>query len=280
MSRPAGSVRYDNSGRVVLVTGGASGIGRSICEHWQQSGATVVCLDVDEQSGATLPAGILFVRGDTSALADCERAVSIAVQRCGGLDVLINNAAIQPRASYVGQHEFPSELWDRLVAVNLTGYAQMAGSALRVMLAQGSGVVCNIGSAQAYRTARQVAAYGPIKAANLLQARQWGVEYARAGIRCVSISPGAILTPLVQATLSEQGGAAALANRAPLGRLGHPDEIAAATLWMCSSAASFVTATDLLVDGGIDAFAAFADPYAPVSPPPPSAFIPPSASST
>jgi hypothetical protein len=88
-------------------------------------------------------------------------------------------------------------------------------------------------------------------------------------------SPGAILTPLVQATLSEQGGAAALANRAPLGRLGHPDEIAAATLWMCSSAASFVTATDLLVDGGIDAFAAFADPYAPVSPPPPSAFISP-----
>jgi len=261
MSRPAGSVQYDNRGRVVLVTGGVHGIGRAICERWQQTGAAVVCMDVDDEAAATLPEGILFVRGDTAELSDCEHAVSFAVDRCGGLDVLINNAAIQPKASYVPQHQYSAELWARLVAVNLTGYAQMAGCALRVMLLQGSGVVCNIGSAQGHRTARQVAAYGPIKAANLLQARQWGVEYARQGIRCVSISPGAILTPMVRATLSEQGGAAALANRAPMGRIGDPDEIAAATLWMCSSAASYVTATDLLVDGGIDALAAFAEPW-------------------
>lgn len=261
MSRPAGSVQYDNRGRVVLVTGGANGIGRAICERWLQTGASVVCLDVDVSAAATLPAGILFVAGDTAQSADCERAVAFAVDRCGGLDVLINNAAIQPPASYVPQHQYTAELWSRLVAVNLTGYAQMAGSALRVMVSQGSGVVCNIGSAQGHRTARQVAAYGPIKAANLLQARQWGVEYARQGIRCVSISPGAILTPMVRATLSEQGGAAALANRAPVGRIGDPDEIAAATLWMCSAAASYVTATDLLVDGGIDALGAFAEPW-------------------
>ena len=86
-------------------------------------------------------------------------------------------------------------------------------------------------------------------------------EYARRGIRCVSISPGAVMTPMIRATLAEQGGAAALANRTPLGRIGNPEEIAAATLWMCSPAASFVTATDLLVDGGIDALAAFADPW-------------------
>jgi NAD(P)-dependent dehydrogenase (short-subunit alcohol dehydrogenase family) len=261
MTRPQGSIQYDNRGRVVLVTGGANGIGRAICESWLQSGAAVVCMDIDAAAAESLPEGILFVRGDTAERGDCDNAVAFACDSCGGLDVLINNAAIQPRDSYLPQHEYSAELWDRLVAVNLTGYAQMAGSALKMMVEQGSGVVCNICSAQGHRTARQVAAYGPIKAANLLQARQWGVEYARLGIRCVSISPGAVMTPMIRATLAEQGGAAALANRTPLGRIGNPEEIAAATLWMCSPAASFVTATDLLVDGGIDALAAFADPW-------------------
>ena len=94
-----------------------------------------------------------------------------------------------------------------------------------------------------------------------MQTRQWGVEYAREGIRVVSISPGAINTPMVQATLLEQGGAAQVANRHPLGRIGEPREVAAAVLWLASPAASFVTATDLEVDGGLGAFGAFADPY-------------------
>ncbi len=261
MTRPSGTVQYSNAGRVILVTGGANGIGRAICDAWHLSGASVVCMDMDAQAAETLPDGIAFVRGDTSQDDDCKNAVQFAVETFGALDVLVNNAAIQPRDSYVPMHEYTRELWDRLTAVNFTGYAMMARFALDIMMRQNSGVVCNICSAQGHRTARQVAAYGPIKAANLLQARQWGVEYARNGIRVVSISPGAIMTPMIRATLDEQGGEDELANRAPMGRIGSPDEIAAATLWMCSSAASFVTATDLLVDGGIDAFAAFADPY-------------------
>jgi NAD(P)-dependent dehydrogenase (short-subunit alcohol dehydrogenase family) len=129
------------------------------------------------------------------------------------------------------------------------------------MLKQQSGVIVNLASGQAHHTARQVPAYGPAKAANVMQTKQWGVEYARHGIRVVSISPGAILTPMVEATLKEQGGADQLANRHPLGRIGQPDEIAAAVLWISSSGASFVTATDLQVDGGLGGLGSFADPY-------------------
>lgn len=261
MTRPAGSVSYDNSGRIVLVTGGARGIGRAICEQWLRTGASVACMDRDFKSVDALPESILQICGDTSSDEDCQRAVADTVDRFGTVDVLVNNAAVQPRDSYVPIHDYTVELWNRITSVNLSGYAFMARHALKVMLPQESGVICNICSAQGHRTAREVAAYGPIKAANILQAKQWGVEYARHGIRVVSVSPGAILTPMVQATLDAQGGAAALANRAPVGRIGQPEEIAAATLWMCSSAASFVTATDLLVDGGIDALAAFADPW-------------------
>jgi NAD(P)-dependent dehydrogenase (short-subunit alcohol dehydrogenase family) len=94
-----------------------------------------------------------------------------------------------------------------------------------------------------------------------MQTKQWAIEYARHGIRVVSVSPGAIDTPLVRASLQAQGGHAALANRHPIGRIGRPDEIAQAVLWLSSSAASFVTATDLEVDGGLGGLGAFADPY-------------------
>ena len=129
------------------------------------------------------------------------------------------------------------------------------------MKRQQSGVVVNLASGQGHRTARQVPAYGPVKAGNIMQARQWGVEYARDGIRVVSVSPGAIDTPLVRASLAKQGGGAAMANRHPLGRIGRPEEVAHAVLWLCSDGASFITATDLEVDGGLGAFGAFADPY-------------------
>ena len=94
-----------------------------------------------------------------------------------------------------------------------------------------------------------------------MQAVQWALDYALAGIRVVSVSPGAIDTPMVRASLEQQGGEGALANRHPLGRLGKPAEIAAAVLWLSSPGASFVTATDLEVDGGLGGFGAFADPY-------------------
>ena len=259
-SRPSGRVAYDNSGRVVLVTGGAQGIGHAICQAFSASGARVVCADVLDRP-SDLPANVQTLKTDTASEADCQAAVQWTIDNLGGLDVLVNNAAIQPPASYVPVHELDTELAQRMVGVNFMGYTYMAKHAIKVMQAQQSGVVINIASGQGDRTARGVPIYGPIKAANILQAMQWAVEYARQGIRVVSLSPGAIETPLVKASLAAQGGAAALANRHPLGRIGQPQEIAAAVLWLASSDASFVTGTDLAVDGGLSAFGSFADPY-------------------
>ena len=261
-NRPSGRVTYDNAGRVVLVTGGALGIGNAICHAFANSGAQVVCADVLERPD-DLPTTVHYQKTDTSSEADCQAAVAWTIETLGGLDVLINNAAIQPPASYVPVHELDSELALRMVGINFMGYTYMAKHAFKVMQAQQSGVVINIASGQGDRTARGVPIYGPIKAANILQAMQWAVEYARQGIRVVSLSPGAIETPLVKASLAAQGGAAALANRHPLGRIGQPAEIATAVLWLASHDASFVTGTDLAVDGGLSAFGSFAEPYAP-----------------
>ena len=254
-------VRYDNSNRVVLVTGGANGIGLAICQAFSQSGAIVVCSDISDPAPDSLPSGVHFYKFDVSDETQCRKLVSWTLSEFGTLDVLVNNAAIQPSASYRPIDCLPSEVYHRMVAVNLSGYFYMAKYALECMKKQRSGVVVNVASAQGYRTAREVGVYGPIKAANLMQTRQWGVEYARDGIRVVSVSPGAIHTPMVRANLAVQGRAAPPANRPPIGRIGQPAEVARAVMWLASDDASFITATDLLVDGGLDAFGAFADPF-------------------
>lgn len=260
-SRPTAQVTYNNAGRVIIVTGGCSGIGQAIVKAFAVSGATVVCGDVNEVATGDLRDNVHFQKCDVSVEADCRKLVEFAVTRFGGLDVLVNNAAIQPQASYHPLHQLPADVWQSMVSVNFGGYHFMAKYALAQMKDQQSGVVVNISSGQAHRTARQVGIYGPIKSANIMQARQWAVEYARDGIRVVSVSPGAIDTPMVRASLQAQGGGAALANRHPLGRIGKPDEVAAAVLWLCSDDASFITGTDLEVDGGLGALGAFADPY-------------------
>ena len=260
-NRPTGSVAYDNSGRVVVVTGGAGGIGQAIANRFADSGAFVAVLDVADSAELKHPSHMKYFRCDVTNRQQIMDTVESICGEWQTVDVLVNNAAIQPVASFVPLTELPEDLWRSVIDVNVTGYTLMAQAIVPRMMDQGSGVIVNLASAQAHRTAREVPAYGPSKAANLMQAQQWAIEFARYGIRAVSISPGAIDTPLVRASLEMQGGEAELANRHPLGRLGLPDEIANAALWLSSPEASFVTATDLAVDGGLGSFAAFADPY-------------------
>lgn len=266
-TRPASTVTYNNPGRVVVVTGACGGIGRSICRIFARSGASVVGLDMTLDQDA-VGDDVELIKTDVSRAADCRAAMAAVTERHGTIDVLVNTAGIQPSDSYVGVHELPEDVWDKMVGINLSGYTYCAKYALPSMLRQQSGVIINIGSGQAHRTARDVPAYGPLKAGNVMQSLQWGIQYARHGIRVVSVSPGAILTPMLKSTLAQQGGGESLANRHPLGRLGRPQEIAAAVAWLASDDASFITATDLAVDGGLGAFGAFADPYDPTSMPP------------
>ena len=259
-NRPlAGAVRYDNSGRVVLVTGGSRGIGFAIAKAFSESGAHVVSFDMSDP-GVSLP-NVETYRCDVASAESCESATEWLRQKYHRVDVLVNNAAIQPVESYVPIHQLSDEVINRMTQVNLLGYLRVARAVLPMLIEQGDGVIVNLASGQAHRSARQVGVYGPIKSANLMQTKQWAVEYARLGIRVVSVSPGAIDTPMVRASLEAQGGEAALANRHPLGRIGRPEEVASAVMWLASADAAFVTGTDLEVDGGLGAFGAFADPY-------------------
>ncbi len=261
--RPSGNVIFDNRDRIVIVTGGSMGIGQAITHAFAQSNARVYVADVNPPSHEQQPdnKSVTYLRCDTASEADCKAVVRKVVEEQGAVDVLVNNAAIQPPGSYHPIDRVPPEVWQRMIDVNLCGYQRMAAAVLPHMKRQHSGVIINLASGQAHRTAREVGVYGPIKSANVMQARQWGVEYARDGIRVLSVSPGAINTPMIRASLEEQGGGAALGNRHPIGRIGEPHEVASAVLWLTSDAASFVTATDLEVDGGLGSFGAFADPY-------------------
>jgi NAD(P)-dependent dehydrogenase (short-subunit alcohol dehydrogenase family) len=261
--RPSGNVIFDNRDRVVIVTGGSMGIGEAIADAFIQSNAHVYVADVeppsDQQWSDTT--GVAYLRCDTASETDCKAVVQKVIEDHGAVDVLVNNAAIQPPESYQPIDRVSSEVWQRMIDVNLCGYMRMAAAVLPYMKEQQSGVIINLASGQAHRTAREVGVYGPIKSANVMQARQWGVEYAREGIRVLSVSPGAINTPMIRASLAEQGGSAALGNRHPIGRIGEAHEVASAVLWLTSDAASFITATDLEVDGGLGALGSFADPY-------------------
>lgn len=259
MNRPLGKLSFDNQGRVVIVTGVAGGIGWAIAEEFAESGARVFGFDLG--TPATSDPRIEVLRVDVADREQVVAAVEEIVRQAGGIDVLVNNAAIQPVASFRPLHEIEPELLDQMLRVNVGGYNWVARAVLPAMIGQQSGVIVNLASAHAWRSSRDVPGYGPTKAANRMQAVQWGLDYARHGIRVVSVSPGAIDTPLVRASLEQQGGEGALANRHPLGRLGKPQEIAAAVLWLASPGASFVTATDVEVDGGLGGLGSFADPY-------------------
>ncbi len=152
---------------------------------------------------------------------DCSAVWEELSKKLGGVDVLVNNAAIQPPSSYVRVEDVTHEMVQRMVGINFQGYLYMAKHALKVMRQQQAGVVVNISSGQGHRTARQVPIYGPIKAANILQAMQWAVEYAREGIRVVSVSPGAIDTPLVRESRGPRWRSGT--RQSTSGRIGRPE---------------------------------------------------------
>jgi NAD(P)-dependent dehydrogenase (short-subunit alcohol dehydrogenase family) len=140
-TRPLGTVSFRNDGRVVLVSGGAQGIGRAICQAFADSGACVASIDV--QPAAQALANVYYFQGDTSCEQDCRRCVEVVVERFGGLDVLVNNAAIQPPDSYVPLDAIQLETWNRMLAVNFTGYTLLAKYAVKQMLDQSTTTPAN-----------------------------------------------------------------------------------------------------------------------------------------
>ena len=256
--------------KVVIVTGGAKGIGRGICLAFAGEGAHVLCADVDEKAGAELAdqcselAGVLqFRQTDVSQSSECHALVQATVSAWGGVDILCNNVGIQPVSSYLPAHELPETLWDRIIDVNLKSFFLMTKFCVPEMKKRNGGVIINTASVQGLQSMKGVAAYAASKGGILSLTRQLAMEYAEDNIRVLAVNPGSVDTPLVAESLEIiKGDTEELRERIamahPIGRIGQPDDIAHAVLFLAGDKASFMTGEYVCVDGGLMAKGAWA----------------------
>ncbi len=253
------------AGRVALVTGGASGIGRAIAARFAREGAAVVIADITTavREGGTPTHALLAAEGlpaehiacDVSREADCEAAAAFAVARHGRLDVLVNDAAIGLGKPLL---DCTREEWERVLAVNLTGVFLMCRAAVRRMVAQEPrgevrGRIVNISSQHGMVAAPEDVAYGTSKAGVVYLTRQVAVDYAARGIVCNAVAPGKILTGKTGRAVEPRWLDYSRA-RTPWPRLGRPEAAAGAALFLASDDAAYMTGENLMVDGGWMAF--------------------------
>jgi NAD(P)-dependent dehydrogenase (short-subunit alcohol dehydrogenase family) len=232
-------------GRKILVTGGASGIGRATCELFAREGASVVVIDRDPAQTA----GVQAIACDVSDATGVERAVREAGQLLGGLDGLVNAAGVFFNK---GLMETTAEVWDTTIAVNLTGTFLCTKAAVPLMRATDRASIVNIASGVGLLpTGGGSTAYVASKGGVIALTRALAAELAPT-IRVNAICPGAVETPMVAGTLRDAAGAVipAIVNRYALGRPAAPEEIAAAILFLTAHESSFVTGVSLAVDGG------------------------------
>jgi NAD(P)-dependent dehydrogenase (short-subunit alcohol dehydrogenase family) len=245
-------------GTVALVTGGASGIGRATALTFTREGAKLIIADMNEDGGQqtvhliTEKGGeAIFVRTDVSKAVEVQALISTAVETYGRLDCAHNNAGIssRPRAPL---HECTEETWDRVLAVNLKGVWLCMKYELIQMLKQSSGTIVNTASIMGLVGSWSgTAAYNASKHGVVGLTKTAALEYATSGIRVNAVCPGYIHTPLIEEALTSNPALEAqIITRHPVGRMGRPEEIAEAVVWLCSDAASFVTGHTLTVDGG------------------------------
>ncbi|MBM4418740.1 MAG: glucose 1-dehydrogenase [Chloroflexi bacterium] len=255
-------------GKVVIVTGGALGMGRATALAFAAAGARVTVGDLDRGAAdaavARMPAGGgLAVVGDVARAEVCERVVAATVERFGGLDILFNNVGIQPQDSYADVEHTTEAMWDRILGVNLKSYFLMAKYAIPHLRARGGGVIVNNASVQGLQSMPRVPAYAASKGGVLSLTRQMALDYAHENIRVLAICPGTIDTEMVRASAAREpdGIEAALVRYGrshPLGRIGTGDDIANAVLFLASPRASFMTGEYICVDGGYMAQGAWA----------------------
>lgn len=258
------------SNKVVIVTGGALGIGRATSLEFAREGAHVVVADLNRQAGQAALAQIddtgnrgLFVEADVSKAAQAERVVKEAAATYGGVDVLFNNVGIQPPSSYANAEGTTEEIWDRILDVNLKSYFLMAKFAIPEMRKGGGGVIVNTASVQGLQSMKGVPAYAASKGGVLSLTRQLAIDYAAENIRVLAVCPGTIDTEMVRASAAMEGGDIESTLRRygkshPLGRIGTGQDIANVVLFLASDKASFMTGEYVCVDGGYMALGAWA----------------------
>ncbi len=245
-------------GKVALISGGARGMGATEAKMFAREGAKVVIGDVLEEEGRKTEAEInetggecIFVRLDVTDEYLWENAVSEAVARFGKLDILVNNAGIF-RTERV--EETSGALWDQVMNINAKGVFLGTKAAIPEMRKAGGGSIINISSGLALVGSDRASAYGASKGAVRLFTKSTAIQYAAEGIRANSVHPGIIETPMTLPTiLNTEERREQSADRHPLGRIGQPEDIAYGVLFLASDESSFMTGSELVIDGGLTA---------------------------
>jgi NAD(P)-dependent dehydrogenase (short-subunit alcohol dehydrogenase family) len=246
--------------KVAFITGAGSGIGEEIARLFASVGAQGVTADVDEAAGRRVANDLgnlwPFRHVDVTDSQDVRAAIEFTVERFGRLDILVNNAGI----GLVGNvEETAEEDFERLMQVNVAGVFHGCKHVIPVMVAQGGGNIINIGSVAGMVGIERRFAYSATKGAVIAVTRQLAIDYVGQGIRVNAISPGTVYTPFVEGYLRKfhahelEETKAKLDARQPLGRMGRPDEIAKAALYLAADESEFVTGSILTIDGGLTA---------------------------
>src|SRR5687767_2823848 len=246
-------------GKVALVVGAGNGIGRSTSIVFGTAGASVVCADIEEASAQSAVSEVektgaraIAVRLDVADLASCRAAVAAAVDRFGGLDVLMFGAAVMDRATKVP--DLDEAIWNDVLRVNLTGAFLVSKAAIPAIARPGGGSITLIASQLAKVGRAGRAAYCTTKGALLQLAKVMAIDHADDKIRVNTLSPGPIATRrLTRAWGTMEAARAGMSGLQLVKRLGEPEEIARAALFLATDASSFMTGADLLVDGGYTA---------------------------
>lgn len=247
-------------GKVALITGAGSGMGRAAAELFAAEGARVVVADISVGAAEEAVAAIRAaggeaepVRADVSQADDCATMIDVAVRTFGGLHVLYNNAGVFP-ADDGGVLDTPESTWEQVMAVNLRGVWLCCRAGIPAMVDSGGGSIVNVASFVALvGAATAQIAYTASKGGVLSMTREMAVEWARRGVRANALCPGPIETPLLAELMSDPERRARRLVHIPMGRLGGAEELAKAALFLASDDSSFMTGSALVVDGGITA---------------------------
>ena len=245
-------------GKVALISGGARGQGATEVRFMAREGAKVVFGDILDEEGMKLEAEVRELGGDVSFVhldvteeAQWQTAVNVAEERYGRLDILVNNAGILIRK---GLEETTVEDWDRIMDINAKGVFLGSKSAIPAMRRAGGGSIVNISStAGLVGSPNGSPSYTATKGAVRLLTKATAIQYASENIRCNSVHPGPIDTPMIQDTLTDPARFEQRMQRLPLGRVGTTEDIAFGVLYLASDESSFVTGSELVIDGGTTA---------------------------
>jgi NAD(P)-dependent dehydrogenase (short-subunit alcohol dehydrogenase family) len=238
--------------RIAAVTGGASGIGLAIAERLGDEGARIAILDISDTTSTAAATKGFGVEVDVSDPTQMEAALLAVVEHYGRLDILVNNAGIDGPTAPTA--EYPVRDYARVIDVNLTGVFNGMRFGIPHLIAHGGGSIVNVASGAAVKAIPGLSPYCASKAGIVALSRTAAVEYAPHGVRINTILPGAIETPLLAQVMAHSPDViGVMAAQHPIGRIGTPNEVAAAVAYLASDDASFVTGVTLPVDGGFSA---------------------------